>query len=164
MEITAEAVHAAFRYDPETGLLFWKERSGPRVVVGSPAGAVNKTTGYVVLRWRGKLHYVHRLIFLHVTGRVPEQTDHANGDRADNRWANLRECTDAQNRQNMKPLFVNNSSGINGVYWHKQSQKWHVSIGANGRKHSFGLHSSIDAAAAAAKQAKEMLHPFNARA
>jgi hypothetical protein len=46
--------------------------------------------------------YAHQLAFLYMTGSIPIEIDHANGDRADNRWANLREATRKQNNGNRR--------------------------------------------------------------
>jgi hypothetical protein len=44
--------------------------------------------------------------------------DHVNGDRADNRWCNLREATQSQNQANTS-MRADNISGYKGVCWHK---------------------------------------------
>lgn len=64
--------------------------------------------------------------------------DHINGDMLDNRRANLRLATNAENARNVA-MRASNTSGFKGVTWHKNSQTWraqikidkkHVSLGA----------------------------------
>ena len=63
---------------------------------------------------------MHRLI--NKTGKGFE-TDHINGDKLDNRKANLRNVTHSQNERN-KPLRSDNTSGYKGITWDKARQKW----------------------------------------
>jgi hypothetical protein len=56
---------------------------------GTLAGVINNR-GYRVIGAVGGLHQAHRLAFLWVEGRWPKEIDHANGDKADNRWSSRR--------------------------------------------------------------------------
>ena len=51
------------------------------------------------------------------------EIDHINGIPSDNRISNLREVSHAQNMQNAK-MRADNKSGVTGVSWCKQSEKW----------------------------------------
>lgn len=72
--------------------------------------------------------------------------DHINHDGLDNRRANLRPATIAQNRQNSLPL-AGCSSRYKGVTWHRQLKKWQAQIGVNGRKIYLGIFASEEDAA-----------------
>jgi hypothetical protein len=63
-------------------------------------------------------------------GYLPKVLDHINGDRKDNRIENLREANHQTNayNQNMKR---NNVSGIKGVSWNNDRQKWAVRVNHN---------------------------------
>lgn len=90
-------------------------------------------------------------IFLHrfLMDAPPELVvDHINRNTLDNRRENLRVCTRSQNQHNRK-ISKRNKSGVNGVYWHKQRQKWHAQIMFNRRKISLGLFDSVKSARAA---------------
>jgi hypothetical protein len=65
---------------------------------------------------------MHRLIM-----NTPDdmEVDHINGNRSDNRKANLRNCTHAQNTRNAKPQ-ARSKSGFKGVSWNKKNKKWIV--------------------------------------
>lgn len=59
--------------------------------------------------------------------------DHINRNTFDNRKCNLRPCTVAENTRNMS-IGRNNTSGVIGVYWHKQNQKWYADLTKDGEK------------------------------
>lgn len=83
--------------------------------------------------------------------------DHISGDKLDNRRANLRIATFAQNGCNRRPLS-NNTSGYRGVYLHKQTGLWHALIHVNGRKVSLRYHRTPEEAARAYDEAAIELH------
>ena len=76
------------------------------------------------------------------------ETDHINGDKLDNRRANLRICTGSQNRRNTGASRVN-TSGFKGVNWHKQHCKWNARITVDGSRVHIGLYDDIIEAARA---------------
>ena len=110
-----------FDLDTATGTLTWK--NGPRK--GRPA-ASEKGRGYLMLRLDGRALFAHRVVFILATGADPHplHIDHINGNRADNRPANLRAVTNAQNIAHRTRQNRNNTSGHPGVYWHKAAGKW----------------------------------------
>ena len=71
------------------------------------------------------------------------QVDHINHNKLDNRRCNLRIVTNQQNHFN-RPLNSNNSSGVKGVYWNKQCQKWCSQITINGKTISGGLFNNLN--------------------
>lgn len=97
---------------------------------------------------------MHRVI---MNAAIGCDVDHINGDGFDNRRANLRASTKAQNAHN-RPAHSNSKSGIKGVYWDKQSNKWLARIMANGRRHCLGSFESVDDAAEAYRAASNILH------
>lgn len=93
---------------------------------------------------RTKMLSLHREIMNEPKGVV----DHKNGKSLDNRRANLRAATSAQNAQN-RPKKQNTSSQFIGVCFHKRMRKWTVNISFKGRKRWLGtFDSEIDAAKA----------------
>jgi hypothetical protein len=89
------------------------------------------------------------------------QTDHVNRDRLDNRRANLRVVTLAENRQNLPAR----SGRFRGVAFHAGTGKWRARVTIAGKQHHIGLFDTEDAAgyAAAAFRAKHMPHSIEAR-
>jgi HNH endonuclease/AP2 domain len=156
-ELTAERLRELMEYDPETGVFKWRRGRGG-VWAGTVAGTVDPSTGYVRIYVDQKNHHAHRLAWLHVTGAWPEgQIDHRDLDRANNRFANLRPATNAQNMQNAS-LYANNKSGYRGVSWSRGSRKWWVQVKANGVHYNGGYFDDVEEAAKARDRLAEMLH------
>lgn len=146
--LTAERLREVLHYDPETGAWTWRVSPCPGVKVGQIAGTVNNR-GRRVITIDGTDHLSSRLAWLYMTGAWPsKQIDHRNRVRTDDRWANLREATQTQNNGNMRRRS-DNTSGIKGVCWDKDDQKWRVRIGLNGQRKHLGRFSTLDEAAAA---------------
>ncbi|ABK00200.1 HNH endonuclease [Xanthomonas phage Xop411] len=159
-ELTFEDADKLLAYEPETGVLTWKVPRNGTKGVGSVAGHIH-SRGYIHVKVHGKLYKAHRLAWLISTGAWPsKQLDHINGQRDDNRIENLRECTKAENQQNQGKRS-DNTSGIQGVCWHKQTGKWYARIWVNGKQINLGLFNSIDEAAQARAAAKAQHHTFN---
>lgn len=87
----------------------------------------------------------------------PMQVDHVNGDKLDNRRANLRLCTPQQNALN-RPATARSKSGVKGVCRAPASDLWRASICANGKRHYLGRFTTIDEARAAYNRAALQLH------
>lgn len=93
----------------------------------------------------GQTIYMHREIMNAPAGM---EIDHINGNGLDNRSANLRICTKAQNQQNSKKR-TGKSSVFKGVCWEKDRKKWKASIVVNKKQIRIGRFiSEIDAAKA----------------
>lgn len=87
------------------------------------------------------------------------QGDHINGDPLDNRRANLRLATAAQQRQNIHPP-TRGSSSHRGVGWHKQTGRWRAMIGLDGRQYHLGYFDAEEEAAAVALAARRARMPY----
>tara|TARA_R110000765_G_scaffold45787_1_gene94617 strand:+ start:52 stop:537 length:486 start_codon:yes stop_codon:yes gene_type:complete len=74
---------------------------------------------------------LHRVIMGEPDGM---DIDHIDGDRLNNRRSNLRICTRQQNGMNLK-ISKKNKSGVKGVSWHKDLNKWHAQIQCNKKIH-----------------------------
>jgi hypothetical protein len=85
---------------------------------------------------------LHRLLMRAPPGCV---VDHMNGNPLDNRGANLRVCTAAENSRNRRTQRGTHS-GYKGVYIH-HSGRWQAVIRFEGKKHSLGLYDTAEAAA-----------------
>lgn len=150
--LTAEQARALFDYDEETGALTFKN-------TGKEAGRLDRY-GYRIVTIRVTF-CEHRLAWLLANGEWPKgQIDHINRDKADNRIENLRECTNAENHQNL-PMLSTNSSGFVGVTWNKSCSKWQAQIRAKGKSKYLGVFSSAEEAAEAYAAAKRQLHTFH---
>ncbi|MCO6011461.1 HNH endonuclease [Actinoallomurus purpureus] len=88
--------------------------------------------------------------------------DHINGNGLDNRRANLRPATQAQNAKNRRRRS-DNTSGFKGVSRHRDRRRWAAAIYIAGRRRHLGLFNDpTDAAkaydAAASKAFGEFAH------
>jgi hypothetical protein len=154
--LTQDRLKALVNYDADTGNFTWN-LSRQKCRSGDKAGCKMRS-GYVCIRIDDCLHYAHRLAWLYVTGKFPaEQVDHINGNREDNRFANLREATNAENAQNRRRK--DNKSGYTGV--RKENQKWLAEIKINYKPMRIGLFATPEEARAAYLEAKHKFHPFN---
>ncbi len=79
--------------------------------------------------------------------------DHINGDKLDNRKANIRFVSQLQNSQN-RGKGKNNRSGHVGVSWRRLEKKWTASITVGKKCICLGYFSSIEDAIAAREAAE----------
>lgn len=149
-----ELLRALFRYNPETGELL---RSNGKV-----AGWLQKTNGYrmVGIGRRHNMFLVHRIIWKLVTGEDPVSVDHADLDKQNNRWSNLRHCTKTLNQGN-RTKRSDNKSGFKGVSWDGSRGLWRAQICKDERRTFIGRFADVEAAHAAfAAKAIELYGEF----
>lgn len=153
------ALLAAFSYDPNEGV-FRYAQPGPHKRVGGNAGCINRK-GYRYVYFAGRSHFAHRLAWFYVYGQWPEGfLDHVNGDRDDNRIANLRIATNSQNMANRK-RNANSTTGVKGVQYVKKSRRYMARIQADGVRLELGYFVTIDEAKSAyAAKARELFGDF----
>ena len=140
------------QYDPDTGVFVWKMRPGYRVRVGDVAGC-NKGNGYLQIQVGRQKHLAHRLAWLYMHGEWPEQIDHINHVRDDNRICNLRAADHATNNKN-RSLNKNNTSGTSGVDWKHLAGKWRVRIKVQNKYKHVGYFANKQDAIEARKKAE----------
>lgn len=96
---------------------------------------------------------MHQLILPTENGLNPEHI-HGEKTKNDNRKENLRPATQSQNMMNTK-IRKNNTSGVKGVYWRKDTGKWSAGIWVNNHHVSLGCFSELEDAKMARKKAEE---------
>lgn len=157
-DLSADRLRELLDYNPETGVFTWRVRRNQHVHLESIAGTTN-INGYIQICVDRRVYRAHRLAWLYVHGHWPaNDIDHINGDRKDNRLANLREATRSENLQNQR-RGRGGTSAFLGVSWRPYG-KWSAQIYINGRKTSLGCFTTEEAAAAAYLAAKRANHPF----
>lgn len=160
-------------YNPLTGECVWKPR--PRHHFNSDSGHINTNRrnagkvvgyrgmskdgrkGYAMTIVNGRLVLVHRLLWVLLHGQDPGRMriDHINGDPWDNRAANLRLATSAQNTMN-KPSNRTNTSGYKGVI--REGLRWRAKIGVDGKTVHLGAFDSPEEAHRAYCEAAAKYH------
>ena len=144
-------------YDAATGEFRWIKSNSNRALAGSVAGRSTNCDGYKEIQVDKRLYKAHRLAWLFVYGEWPDQIDHINGDRCDNRIENLRNVTGALNTHNQTKPHSTNRSGALGVV-RKPNGRFQAEIRVLGRKRCLGTYGSVEAASAAYREAKLRLH------
>lgn len=146
--ISLEAIRRAIDYNHETGAIIARtRRANGKVKVGSILGSV-RPDGYLMVTFERRRILAHRLAWFYTTGEWPDEIDHVNADRSDNRLCNLRVATRRQNGANL-PRQTNNTSGFKGVSFHKRAGKWRADIKVNYRPIYLGLFATREDAHAA---------------
>ena len=170
---TPETLRKLLSYDPDTGLLTWKRRplemfatkragnSWNSRLCGKPALSYDNGRGYKRGMIFNKFHLAHRVVYAIYHGAWPvNQIDHINGDKSDNRIANLRDVTHAENGRNT-PMRINNTSGHTGVSWNINAGKWRARIMVRGKTKHLGFFPGIEDAIAA-RAAADVKYGFHA--
>jgi hypothetical protein len=124
-------------YNKSTGDLIWKCGQRKGMIAGSDNG------GYIRVKCYGKNFYAHRIIWYMIHGYHPQEIDHINGIKHDNRIANLRDVSRSLNCFN-KPC--NSNTGLRGVYFRKDRQKYTTSITKDGVTYYLGQYDSKEEA------------------
>lgn len=159
---TREKLIELLDYDPLTGLFIWKPRcenyfgdtgfgkAWNKRYAGKVTGN-NASKGYVQISIDNIRYLAHRLAWIYVHGDIQSECiDHINGDRSDNRIANLRQASFTQNLMNSQSIAIN-KVGVRGVYWDKKSELWRVACSISRKRTWLGSFDSLFEAAAARK-------------
>lgn len=149
-----ELVRKLFDYNPETGVVTRKITTSSRAQAGAIVGSRN-TQGYLMVNIKNtdgqRLYYVHRIIWLWMTGEWPTCIDHINRNPSDNRWENLRDVSYSENTHN-KPV-------TSGVYWANRDKVWVATIQVKGNKYYVGQSKDRSEAEAMYREAKKQYVP-----
>jgi len=164
-----ELLRQLLRYDPQTGTLFWLPRpvemfESLRVAnmwkakfENKPALNAPNKKGYLCGTLMGVHAKSHRIIWAMQTGKWPDQVDHIDGNRANNKFSNLREATREQNSKN-RSSQKGSASKYLGVSRSSDRKRWSAEIHASGRKIFIGRFFSEDEAARAYDAAARIHH------
>jgi hypothetical protein len=148
---------------------FWKSIDGcpnyhisnkgnvENIVTGNTLHPVIDTNGYKIVGLQigktRKWYRLHRIIALAFIPNPDNKlcVDHVDNDRTNNNVSNLRWVTNQQNDFN-RQISSNNTSGVKGVTWHKQKQKWQAQMKINGKSIHIGHYKTLEEA----KQARQI--------
>lgn len=157
--VDVEYLRERLHYDPETGKLFWKDhKSMPKHWRTKWVGkeAFTSTDGHYFIGSVNSIRlYAHRVVWAIYYGKWPNNNiDHINGVKTDNRINNLRALSQKKNTQNAC-ISINNTTGVNGVYWHKRTKKWLAKVVVDYKGIHLGYFDTIEEAAKARQEANE---------
>lgn len=135
---------------------YWKDKKDGKLLK-----PLETREGYlqVVLYKDGKRkkHYIHRLVlenFDPTLNMKDMQVDHIDRNRLNNNVNNLRWATKSQNSMNAS-MKSSNTSGVVGVHWHKQRNKWVAYIYINGKRTHIGYFNTLEEATRVRQVAEE---------
>jgi hypothetical protein len=159
--LTQERLKELFRYDSGTGDFFRLVTTSHNAKEGDIAGCNSR--GYLVFSIDGKLYFAHRLAWMYMTGSMPDKhIDHINGIKNDNRFANLRDITNALNTQNTRVARpCNKSTRLLGATLDKRRGIYRAQIKLNGKNIFLGDYQTAELAHSAYIEAKRKLHEGN---
>lgn len=150
------AISEILSYDADTGLFVLLKSGRGRGKVGSIVGSRN-AAGYLAFNVCGVKLYAHRVAWLLAHGAWPlNMIDHLNGDKADNRIANLRDVPRALNVQNVVKPRRGNKAGLLGVA--PTRSKWRAEIRRGEESKHLGVFDTPEEAHLAYCTAKKQLH------
>jgi hypothetical protein len=153
----AKAVQFEKIMEYREGKLHWKVRCGARAMPGSAVGSMTKE--YLRFKYNSKTYANHRVIFYLHHNWWPEEVDHINMDKLDNRIENLRAATKSQNQANSAPY---KSREMKGSYLNS-SGKYMAIIQKDKKRYYLGVYETQEGAAKAYADAAKKLHGDFAR-
>lgn len=161
--LSAEHLRKVLSYDMDTGRFARLASTTRTDLIGCIAGSP-QNNGYIAIHISGRLYLAHRLAFLYVNGKWPDdEVDHINGDRKDNRWSNLRNASHSQNCQNAKSKGRSLPKGVELATEPRRRKRYFARIMANGKRYSLGYFYTPEEAHAAYMAAAVKRHGEFAR-
>lgn len=149
---------------PRRGLSI-EERYWSYVVKGPECWqwTASKIHGYGRLSHERGTLYAHRISYEIAYGPIPDglEIDHKCHNRECSNPEHLRAVTEKQNQENRRGPNRGNTSGVRGVHWRKDCNKWQVLIRTRGRSYHFGYFTDLDEAAATAEAKRNELYTHN---
>ena len=180
-QLTQDLLNEIFSYDAKTGVLYHRDRPRWMFTKGYKGGETSWRTfntqnagkpicnlngeGYLRVNIGGKRYLAHRIIWMMVHGEWPEEIDHINGNRADNRLCNLRAVNRQENMRNLA-CRSDNTSGHTGVSYSKRDDVFVAYITVDGHAKVIGRYATAEQAAEARAKAQDEagFHPNHGRA
>jgi hypothetical protein len=125
--------------------------------------AYTTKNGYGQLTINQRRHFAHRRSYELCVGPIPPgmHIDHICHTPACVNPRHLRLVTVKQNQENRRGAQRDSKSGVRGVWWRPDRNKWQAQVEHNGRVYTVGSYSSLEEAAAAVKAKRLELFTHN---
>ena len=154
--LTQSRLKDLLHYDPLTGI-FTRIKSYRSDLIGKIAGSLH-CQGYIVITIDGNSYKAHRLAFLYMNAKFPDNiVDHKDTVRNNNIFTNLREATFSENLCNSNNR-IDNKSGVKGIFKHSVNNSWIAQIKFGGKKFYLGSFMNIQDAEKAINDKRSELH------
>jgi hypothetical protein len=150
--LSKEYLNSLFYY--KDGDLYWKMTKG-RILKDTVAGTKSHHYHQICIDY--KIYRTHRLVWIFHNGNTDQIIDHINNNSYDNRIENLRVCTLSQNVHNSK-RFKNNTSGVKGVGWCIQKNKWRARLILDKKEIHVGFFDNLEDAKNKITEQRKLLH------
>ncbi len=136
----------ALSYSPNTGAFTWKMDVSNKARKGQRAGSLVNKTGCRQIGYKGKTYAEQRLAFnfMNKKTNANEWVYHLNGNKADNRFSNLKRVK--------KNTYKNKTTGVT---FSKSKQRWVANIGLNNKTIHLGVFKTKNEAEKRRKQAEK---------
>lgn len=145
--ITQKELKEIFNYDEKTGVVVNRVKRG-RAEKDKEAGSI-MSNGYRYIMIDQKRYLTHRLAWLYVHGYMSENMiDHIDRNPLNNQINNLREVSRQCNMRNSSDSR-NNKSGVKGIIWDKNTNKWRARIMVDKKNIHLGSYTDFDNAVCA---------------
>lgn len=142
--LSLDELKAHIHYNPDTGVFTRLVKTSNRSLIGAASGGYG-AHGYYRVSLLGKRYYAHRLAWFYVHGEWPEEIDHVNGVRDDNRLSNLRLASRRENCVNA-PAKLSNTSGFKNVSFNAERNQWMARGRHLGKRKNLGLFDTPEEA------------------
>ncbi len=140
-------------YDAAAGVLKWKLTQRAGMIAGS-----KNNRGYMAVKICGSVYQAHRICWALYHGDFPHlYIDHVNGDKCDNRIANLRLASMKQNLRN-RGMQKTNKTGFKGVHVAAKTGKFRAQLKVDGVQNWLGDFDTPEAAYSAYCDAAYRVH------
>lgn len=159
-EVTPELLRGILDYDSKKGLFRWKQKGSNHCKDGWFRGSPDRN-GRLQIHVQGKSMKAHTIAWMIFHGVKPTfEIAHDDGDHTNNRIKNLSDITHAENMKNIKKSSAN-KSGVTGVSWVKDKNRFCARIRVNYRTIHLGYFGTVKEAEVVRKEAERRLgfHP-----
>lgn len=131
-----------FKYDRKEGTLTWvNPPKSKSYLLNREAGTVrqDKRNFYRLVCVNRKIMTVHKIIWFLETGKWEKLIDHIDGDGLNNKFSNLKPCS---NRKNQHNRYTHRSGRLVGASWDTERRRWFSCIQIEGKTKFLGRFST----------------------